>query len=355
MTRPRVLLVKDGLGVGGAERQLLLLARGLAAANQPVEVVNLTTRRALEPAFGDIPVWRLPRRWRFDSKPIAALAARIRQSQPRVVHSFHWLANLYTSLALMQVPPAQRPRHVVGLRGHYYLGRRGALRAAVDRCLAHRFDAAVANCQALLGHAQSQGVEYKNARVIYNGVPAAALASAMGLRFVSLGRLAEVKRPLDVVLAAAEVCAAHSEAQFEFIGDGPQRAAVQTLVEQLGLQSRVQFHGAVDDPTPLLQQSSGLILASAHEGLPNAVLEGMAVGLAIVATRVGGVPEAVEDGANGLLVAPGRPADLGGAIQKLADDPGLRARMGHSSRTRAQQRFAVDTMVSAYQEVYAWI
>jgi glycosyltransferase involved in cell wall biosynthesis len=354
---PRVLLVKDGLGVGGAERQLVLLARGLAAHGESVEVVNLAADCALAPTLGAIPTYQLPRRSRFDAKPIVRLARLVRHSRPHVVHSFHWLANVYTSLALLLVPRTARPRHVVGLRGYYYLGRKGALRAAIDRHLARRVDMAVANCQALVRHAQAYRIVYKNARVIYNGVPLPTVAPAgrADLRFASLGRLEAVKRPKDVVLAAAEVCAAYAEARFDFIGDGSERAALQSLIDALGMQAHVHIHGRVEDPTPLLRQSTGLVLSSEHEGLPNAVLEGMAVGLPIVATRVGGVPEAVEHGVNGLLVRPGRPAEIASAVKALIADSELRQRMGQCSRERAQQRFRVDAMVSAYEEVYAWM
>jgi L-malate glycosyltransferase len=356
-----VLLVKDGLGIGGSELQLLMLARGLVASNHRVAVVNMSAAAALEPAFeaAGAHVTRLVRRSRFDPVPVLQLASYVRCTRPDVVQSFHWLANLYATLGLGLVARARRPAHASALRGHYYSGPKGSARATLDRVLARRVDVAVANCHALIQHAHAHHVRYRRSVVIYNGVRPAAECDSVPvngeIRFTSLGRLAAVKRQRDVLLAAQQVCAEFPHVCFWFIGDGPDRHALEQLAVELGIGERVRFHGETPDPEALLRQADALVLASTHEGMPNAVLEGMALGLPVVATRVGGVPEAVDHGVNGFLVPHSCPHELAAALKLLAGNAELRRRMGRNALAVAQQRFSDEAMVHSYRELYAWI
>jgi glycosyltransferase involved in cell wall biosynthesis len=352
----RVLLVKDGLGVGGAERQLVMLASGLKDAGADVKVVNIAGRTELEVDLQcrRIEYTRLARGHRFDIRPIGQLAREIRRYQPDVVQSFHWLANLYTSLAVRHL--RQPPAHAIAIRSHYYLGRKGTWRAVVDRMTARDVAIGVANCACLAQHARTHRVRYRDSAVVYNGV---AIPHSLRddhhdeVRFVTLGRLTSVKRQRDVLLAARTVASRCPIARFWFIGDGPDRPGLELLARQLDLRDRVCFAGEVADPTPILQRSSVLVLASSHEGLPNAVLEGMAAGLPVVATRVGGIPEVVEPGLTGLLVPPAQVDALAEAMLQLVANSDLRVRLGQHARCVAAERFSVDAMVSGYRRIYA--
>lgn len=356
-----ILLVKDGLGIGGAETQLLALARGLRTLGHTVRVANLSSAATLEPDFlrAGVPVHHLARRGRFDLLPVLHLAWLAFTFRPSVVQSFHWLANLYAATALRLLPGSVRPPLVGALRGHYYLGRGGAQRARVDRLVAPWIDVMVANCQALLDHARAHGVRFNRTVAIYNGVavpPAGPRARFDGeVRFAVVGRLAAVKRQRDVLLAAREVAGAYPEARFWFLGDGPDRAALEELAADLDLATRVRFFGEVAEPGEYLEQSDALVLASDHEGLPNAILEAMARGLPIVGTRVGGIPEVVEEGRNGLLVPPRQPAALASALSLLAADRDRRVRMGLASYAIVRARFTNQAMVASYRDLYATV
>jgi glycosyltransferase involved in cell wall biosynthesis len=356
----RVLLVKDGLGVGGSERQLVMLARGLAARDHAIDVVNLAGATSLESELNSahVPVTRITRRHKFDVRPILQLAQHVRASRPDVVHSFHWLANLYATIALQMVPIHYRPTLVVSLRSHYYLGRKGALRAALDRVCAPRASVVVANCQVLLEHALTHRLRYRRSVVVYNGVhvPPRASARADGeVRFVAVGRLTAVKRQRDILMAARAVVADRPNARFWFVGDGPDRAELERTAVRFGLGDRVCFAGEVAHVEPMLLASDALVLASEHEGMPNAILEGMAAGLPVVATCVGGVGEAVTQGETGVLVPPREPGVLADALVELTRDAGARAQMGTRAHQVASERFSEPAMLAAYERLYAQV
>lgn len=120
----------------------------------------------------------------------------------------------------------------------------------------------------------------------------------------------------------------------------------------MGLTASVRLVGERDDVPELLSSSSVFVLSSSSEALPVSVLEAMAAGLPVVATRVGGVPELVVDGETGFLVPPSDAAALAAALQRLLDDPELRARLGAAGRARAEEHFALDSFVEGHLDLY---
>jgi glycosyltransferase involved in cell wall biosynthesis len=137
------------------------------------------------------------------------------------------------------------------------------------------------------------------------------------------------------------------------VGEGPDRAALEALARSLGLgPDRLRFLGARADVPDLLRAADVFVLPSRVEGLPLAVLEAMAASLPIVATAVGGVPEIVEHGVHGLLVSPGSPGALAGALESLAYDPARRLDMGAHAFVRARDECSLAAMARAYDAVY---
>jgi len=135
-------------------------------------------------------------------------------------------------------------------------------------------------------------------------------------------------------------------------GDGPQRGAVQAAI---GGDPAIQLLGFRTDVPRLLRASDMLVLASEHEALPMAVLEGMAAGLPVLATRVGGIPDLVGEGECGLLVAPRDVAGLSEGLVRLATDAQLRDTMGAQARRRVRAGFSAEAMIDSYERlVRAW-
>jgi glycosyltransferase involved in cell wall biosynthesis len=169
-------------------------------------------------------------------------------------------------------------------------------------------------------------------------------------RIVAVGRLQAPKDVLSLIRALAKL----QQRSFNAIvvGDGPDRPAIEAEVRRLALTRVVHLAGGRDDVAEILAASHIFVLSTRSEGLPISVLEAMAAGLPVVASRVGGLPELVVEGETGLLVTPGEPGELAAAIERLLGDPALRARFGAAGRARVQSQFAVDEFLDAHRELY---
>jgi glycosyltransferase involved in cell wall biosynthesis len=139
--------------------------------------------------------------------------------------------------------------------------------------------------------------------------------------------------------------------RFLSVGQGPLRADLEALHAASGLGDRFTFLGFRRDIPSLMAAADVFTLSSAHEGLPVAVMEAFAMGLPVVATSVGGVPQQVRDGLEGRIVAPGDPAALAGALIELAQDETLRARMAAAAQRRSSE-YDIRRAVRAQERVY---
>ena len=161
------------------------------------------------------------------------------------------------------------------------------------------------------------------------------------VRLLFVGRLAPVKGLRILLEALAQARESRPDLALTIVGDGPDRAALETLAAPMG--AAVTFTGSLSQEgvAARLGASDALVLPSFAEGVPVVLMEAMAAGLPVVATRVAGVPELVEDKASGHLVAPGDTAALTAALLALADDPDRRARMGRAGRARVARDFDI--------------
>ncbi len=137
------------------------------------------------------------------------------------------------------------------------------------------------------------------------------------------------------------------------VGDGPERGRLEEEISAMGLSGRVRLAGERNDVVNLLATGDAFVLPTASEGLPVSLLEAMAAGLPVVASRVGGVPEVVVEGKTGLLVDPGDPDQLARALERVVVDRSLRCRLGAAGRARAEQNFDLDPFRRAHVELYS--
>jgi glycosyltransferase involved in cell wall biosynthesis len=169
----------------------------------------------------------------------------------------------------------------------------------------------------------------------------------------TLGRLDEPKKGLRTFLAAAaRVAAAEPRARFVLIGDGPARQELERRAASLGLRERVRFHGEVEDPERLLPGLDLLAQPSLWEGFGLSVVEAMAAGVPVVASRVGGIPEAARDESEAVLVPPGDATRLAEAMVSLLRDPARAARLGAAGRRRALEEFSLERLVEETAALY---
>jgi glycosyltransferase involved in cell wall biosynthesis len=162
-----------------------------------------------------------------------------------------------------------------------------------------------------------------------------------------------VKGHQDLIAAAQIVCRQHSNVRFVLIGDGEMRPILEAQAREMGVAYAIRFLGHRTDVPEILSSCDLGVLASRAEGLPNAVLEYMAAGLATIATPVGGVPEIITHGTNGLLVSAKNPVALSAEICRLLDDDQLRIRLGDAARKTVLAKFDLGELLNNLQQLYA--
>jgi len=167
-----------------------------------------------------------------------------------------------------------------------------------------------------------------------------------------IGRFHSIKGQEDLLRAAVPVSQRLPDALFLFIGDGTNRPALERLSGTLGLDDNVRFLGHRGDVAELLKVTDVVVIASHMEAISLALLEAMATGQAVVATRVGGNLEVVQHETSGLLVPPANSGALAEAIVRLLEDAPLRARLGQAATRRIRESFTLEAMVSSVESLY---
>lgn len=202
---------------------------------------------------------------------------------------------------------------------------------------------------------------------IHNGIPDPRRAQAAGagtlladlgvapggIVLATAGRLTREKGH-RILLEALGLLSPEQRAAVSLVilGSGPLLDELRADAAARGLGDRVVFAGFRDDVPQLLAQVDAIVFSSLHEGLPLAMLEAMAASRCVVATRVGGIPSAIDDDVDGLLVDPADPAGLAAALARVIDDAALRTRLGAAARRRFERTFDSASMTQAYGRLY---
>jgi glycosyltransferase involved in cell wall biosynthesis len=341
-------------GFSGGEVQLFLLLEGLRArGDQSLLVCPPGSRAEAEASRRGFETRTVP--MRSDLSLGAALAIRrvLRDAKPDLVHLHsgraNWLGGLAAwSLDLPTLTTRRMDRRV----------KKGAGTQLLYGIIARR---AVAISPAVRECLLAGGVTPEIVRLIPSAVDAAALAPhrareavrrAEGLADGAVCALALAalvpRKGLDVLLDALALPALQGAPLVLWIaGDGPERAKLEARAASRGVAARVRFLGRRDDKADLLAACDLLVLPSRREGLGVAALEALACARPVVASRVGGLADAVADGQTGLLVPPDDPEALAASLASLASDAPLRARLGAAGPARIAERFAASQMCDA--------
>jgi glycosyltransferase involved in cell wall biosynthesis len=192
-------------------------------------------------------------------------------------------------------------------------------------------------------------------RVVPNGIDVDRFAGErrpVPGRVLMVGRLAAPKRQDLAVEAIMRVRRSHPEAELHLVGDGPLRRQLESRIAALGAGEAVRLLGTRSDLPDLLAGADCVLLASDYEGAPLSILEAMAAGAPIVASRVAGIPELVLEGETGLLVEPQSAAGIAGGLERVLGDRALAARLGEAGRLRARAHYSRERMVRDLTAVY---
>jgi glycosyltransferase involved in cell wall biosynthesis len=213
---------------------------------------------------------------------------------------------------------------------------------------------AVADAERRAGLEAGVGSEDKY-RVIRNGIDPAAFDRPRRVvpgRILLVGRLAAQKRPDVAIRALARLRERRPDAVLDVVAHGPLEREAAVLVAELGLGDRVRLLGKRDDVPDLLAQAECFLLTSDYEGCPYTVLEAMAAGVPVVATRVGGLPELVADDETGVLFEPGDPDAAANALDRVLGAPQHARRLGEAGRERVRREFSRERMVRETAALY---
>jgi glycosyltransferase involved in cell wall biosynthesis len=364
--RIRLMTVLTSFQIGGTERQVINIALGLDSSRFELHLACIHRRGELlqEVEALDVPRPMFPIRSLYGWNTLCEavrLMRYIKSHAIQVVHSYGLYPNLFV------IPAAKlagAPVVIASIRDC------GDILTPWQRWfqkLVCRFaDCVLVNAESIRDTLVKQGYSAGKIMVIRNGIAtsrfddaagAASVRAELGLppttRLVMvLSRLNHMKG-VDYFLQAARMIAdSFEDVRFLIVGDGAIKTQLQARADYLGLGSRVIFTGFRTDAPRLLSEVTLSVLPSLSEGLSNTLLESMASGVPVIATRVGGNPEIVEEGVSGLLVAPRDAVGLAKAMRLLLENPVLAGRIGQNGKAKIHEKFSMERSIRDVENLY---
>jgi glycosyltransferase involved in cell wall biosynthesis len=360
----KIMRVITQLPVGGVERTLSRLLPKLKSDSFRVMVCCTDNRGELAQVLEEagIPVSLIRLRSRWDPVGICKLARQMRREQIQVVHTHMYASSISGVVAakLAKVPVIIANIHSLH---EWHTKRRvwiaAKLFSAVDRVVA------VSDCirQDLL---QKLELDPQKVVTIHNGIDLPRFDQSIDgtsqrrqlgigddeLVIGAIGRLVRFKGFNYLLEAARIINLQWPKFKLVIVGGGELKHGLKQQAQELGIAEKVIFTGRQEDVFPFLAGFDIMVISSITEGLPIASLEAMAMGKAVVASRVGGIPEVVEDGVSGLLVPPRNPESLAQAVIDLLKKPELRKSMGQAGRARVEKLFSIQRVCEQTAKLY---
>jgi glycosyltransferase involved in cell wall biosynthesis len=367
-TPVRVAFVLHVMQVAGAEVLVRETIRRLSGRIDPVVFcLDAVGPIGEELLAAGVPVLSFDRRPGLDWSIFSRMARQIRARRVDVVHAHQYTPFFYASIAAKLA--GGRARVIFTEHGRHYpdvvsVRRRWANRLLFDRLA----DQITAVCDwSADSLAANDGFPRRRITVIPNGidleryerrVDRARIRADLGLDpkrryIVSVARFHPVKDHLTLLDAFRQVAALDAEADLVLVGDGPLRAEIDARIAAFGLAGRVLRVGVRSDVPAWLQAADVFTLTSVSEAASITLLEAMACGLPSVVTAVGGNPELVRDGMDGLLVPRGDAAAMARAMLRLLESPAIRDALGVSAAARVRSTFRLETTIERYGDLYA--
>lgn len=369
--KPRVFELIGSFVRGGSERQGLQLSRLLAKDGQYQVFVGCLDRSGPlldeNPWLNRIEIPEFKLKSFYDVNFVVQIyrcAAFLRANQISVIHTHDFYTNIFGMLAgfLARVPARiASKRETFSKTEHQTLVERNVFR------LAHQI---LCNSGAVREYLANAGVPATKLRVIYNGLDAEQFSAAsdrnesvyrnIGLSFDGPRRLitivanirSDVKNHSMFLRSAKSVSKEIERAEFIIAGEGELEAVLKEQVRALGIENRVHFIGSCADVPSLLAASDVCVLSSRSEGFSNAILEYMAAGKPVVATRVGGAAEAVVEGETGFIVESEDDQAMARRIIELLQDSALLRKFGENGRKRVSEMFSLDAQLENTKALY---
>lgn len=348
---------------GGVERHVLGLLQGFRAAGIAAQLIlfhdaELSAQAAKQ---GDVPAI-LPEGNIDFLATVRRLADLLRSKEIRLVHVHGYKAGVFCALArLIYRFSIVKTEHGLPepLRGNQIRGIRDRAYRAIDILATQAVRASICyvsrDLQTYYRHAHFGLPKV----VIANGVapmepttfPRPKEYASGVTNLAIIGRLDPVKGH-EFAIRALAMPAVPANIELHIVGNGPDEDRLRSMVADLDLSPRVHFLGFRRDIYDFIAHCDVLLMPSLHEGLPYTLIEGMALGRAIVASRVGGLSEVLEDGKTAVLAPPGDVSALAAALQRVSQDDSLRRSLGEHARSVQRERYSLEAMSRAYLSIY---
>lgn len=367
---PVILHVRVVTGTGGGPDKTILNSPRFLASDQ-YRVICAYLHPPSDPGFEQLreraAAWRAPMlsvhdRGPWDWRPAGRLLRVCREEQVAVWHGHDYKSNL---LGLL-LRPFWPMRLVTTVHGWVRHTRRTPLYYGIDRLCLPFYERVICVSDDLRERCLARGVPESRCPLIENGVdtrqfsrrvqPAEArrrlgLPPARPL-IGAVGRLS-AEKGFDILIRAMGLLARDGvDAGLVIAGDGDEGVRLERLIDELGLRDRVRLLGFRPDTVELFEAMDAFALSSLREGLPNALLEALAMEVPVVATRVAGVPRLIRHGENGLVVEPGSPEALAGALAGLLGDGGLRDRLRRAGREAVESTHSFEVRMRKVRAIY---
>ncbi|HEV8462958.1 MAG TPA: glycosyltransferase family 4 protein [Gaiellaceae bacterium] len=380
--RTRILRVIARLNMGGPALHVSYLTKGLESRGYDTTLVAGKLARgedtmsfvAEELGVQVVPIGDLHREISpiYDPVAVSRLVQEIRRVRPHILHTHTAKAGAVGRAAALLAGDARPPVVVHTYHGHVLRGYFDPVRTQIfretERALARHTTRLIAVGPEVRDDLVELGVApAEKFSVIRLGIDLesrvlsadrrAEYRRLFGIpeeRFVVgwIGRMTAIKRVPDILAAFKELRGRGVDATLCLVGDGPDRDEMEQLANDLGIVRDTLFVGYQRDVAPYYAFFDTLLLPSANEGTPVVAIESLAGSRPVVATRVGGIPDVVDDGGDGFLVEVGDVSGLADRLEQLARDPELRKRMGEAGRERVIPRYRVERLVDDVDALY---
>jgi glycosyltransferase involved in cell wall biosynthesis len=345
----------------GGQNQVLQLVTGLAELGHTAVLVAHDSGELKRRAREGLRFIGFSPRSEFDVHAAWQLGKVFTDVQPDIVHAHDPMAVALAAMAMTMNPQVkERPLVVASRRVDFHLKRH-----AFSKWKYRQIDVFIAASRLIASMLASDGIPPVRIEVVHDGVNLGAIdkepvidahatfwlprgAPVVG----NVAALVAHKGQRVLLAAAAKVVREVPNARFLILGEGELRPALEKQVRDLGLERHALLPGFRADAIGLQKSFDIFAMSSITEGLGSAMLDAMACSIPIVATRAGGIPEAIDDGTHGLLVPAHDPESLSQAIVRLLSDAPLRQRLGRASRQRVVEEFSVERMVTKTVAVY---
>lgn len=359
----RLMAVIEAATITGPAKNLLDFALGARAHGIEITIVTFvrggSSNLFLDTARGrGIAVETVAERGAFDRAAISGLAALVERTRPDIVQTHAVKSHFLARLAGV----GRQSRWVAFHHGYTWPDFRARLYNQLDRWSLRAPDRILTVSGSFRDELAAHGAELGRIEVIHNAIrPGWGTARDPELRrslgiaserniVLIVGRLSREKDHITLIEAVQRL--RERDLHLLIVGDGPERVRIEVRVAELGLTGRVTMTSQVASAEPYYGIAAVAVLSSLSEGSPNALLEAMAAGVPVVATRVGGVPEIAEDGEHALLVRPGDTAAMAGALDRILSDPESGAAMAARARVRVLERHTPEARTARLAGIY---